>query len=75
VRVRMSQEQDSLTFDKVVGSSRPTFVRFDQEYPVGQRSMARARNAAVRGGAEIGTRVRTTPLLSFLPPREHPLRI
>jgi hypothetical protein len=61
----MSQEQDSLTFDKVVGSSRPTFVRFDQEYPV----------AAVRGGAEIGTRVRTSPPLSFLSPRERPLRI
>jgi hypothetical protein len=43
--MRMSQEQDSLTFDKVVGSSRPTFVRFDQEYPVAQQSMARARAA------------------------------
>ena len=27
-------QQDTYTFDKIVGAERPTFVRFDQEYPV-----------------------------------------
>ena len=61
----MSQEQDSLTFDKVVGSSRPTFVRFDQEYPVAQQSMARARAAPLSATEQKTERV-LAPHLPFL---------
>jgi len=29
---------DTMTFDKIVGGERPTFVRFDQEYPYGEEN-------------------------------------